>query len=351
MLPDPGTFGHIWTGSTSPDDRLKDGGQAVEITRVDFGRRCSSVGGRTGCECSRWPACSVTPAAGRPASSGPGLPPPPPWFWPRGPGVNCAACRGRKRNNGVGLKPAMGWSSWSFLRHEPDRSEIEAQARAMVTSGLAKVGYRYVNLDDFWYICPGSGAKGGPLRPVGAQPRCLPARAAWEKRHPGRGQLRTQPGTEVRALRDARHLQAGRGRAHAHIGRQWPALGVHRQRNRGRPSFSEYNYNCGGMVGINYKAPGAQEFINSWADEFARWGIDYLKLDGVGSFDIPDVRAWSTGCARREADPSRAFQQPEHPLRLDMGAVLQRVAHRQRHRVLLVRDQRLQLPAHGLRQR
>ena len=26
----------------------------------------------------------------------------------------------------------------------------------MVTSGLSRVGYQYVNLDDFWYVCPGS---------------------------------------------------------------------------------------------------------------------------------------------------------------------------------------------------
>ena len=56
---------------------------------------------------------------------------------------------------------------------------------------------------------------------------------------------------------------------------------------------SEENYNCGGMVGIDYAKPGAQAFINTWADEFASWGVDYLKLDGVGTGDIPDVKAWS----------------------------------------------------------
>jgi alpha-galactosidase len=59
------------------------------------------------------------------------------------------------------------------------------------------------------------------------------------------------------------------------------------------PSVPENNYNCGGMVGIDYSKPGAQAFIDSWADELASWGVDYVKLDGVGSFDIPDVQAWS----------------------------------------------------------
>jgi hypothetical protein len=60
------------------------------------------------------------------------------------------------QDNGVGLTPLMGWSSWSFVRHNPTAATIEAQADAMRGSGLAAVGYRYVNVDDFWYVCPGS---------------------------------------------------------------------------------------------------------------------------------------------------------------------------------------------------
>ena len=63
---------------------------------------------------------------------------------------------GRAEGNGVGLTPPMGWSSWSFLRRDPTEAKVEAEAKALVSSGLAKVGYHYVNLDDFWYICPGS---------------------------------------------------------------------------------------------------------------------------------------------------------------------------------------------------
>jgi hypothetical protein len=47
------------------------------------------------------------------------------------------------------------------------------------------------------------------------------------------------------------------------------------------------------MVYIDYTKPGAQSFIDSWAKLLVSYGIDYLKLDGVGTFDIPDVQAWS----------------------------------------------------------
>ena len=34
------------------------------------------------------------------------------------------------------------------------------------------------------------------------------------------------------------------------------------------------------------------------AAQFAGWGVDYVKIDGVGSYDIPDVKAWSDALGR-----------------------------------------------------
>ena len=67
-----------------------------------------------------------------------------------------AAPAAANETNGVGLTPALGWSSWSFIRHDPTAANIEAQAHAMKYSGLDSAGYLYVNVDDFWYQCPGS---------------------------------------------------------------------------------------------------------------------------------------------------------------------------------------------------
>lgn len=83
--------------------------------------------------------------------------------------VTTAAAPASAEANGVGLTPALGWSSWSFLRHDPTAANIEAQARAMKSSGLARVGYSYVNIDDFWYVCPA---------PWSSSPRPCP-RPAW----------------------------------------------------------------------------------------------------------------------------------------------------------------------------
>src|SRR5438128_12134736 len=69
-----------------------------------------------------------------------------------------AAPIAQAENNGVGRTPAMGWSSWSFLRHGPDAANIEAEAAAIKNSGLASGGDSYVHLDDFSHVCPGSQA-------------------------------------------------------------------------------------------------------------------------------------------------------------------------------------------------
>ncbi len=234
-------------------------------------------------------------------------------------GAGATASPAGAEANGVGLKPAMGWSSWSFLRHGPTAANIEAEARAMVTSGLVKVGYRYVNLDDFWYICPGSqGPKVDRYGRWVPNARTFPPRSSGPPSTSGPPSSSAPPSSSgppstsgengIQVVADYVHslglkfgLYVTPGISKQAVAEHTPILAADGRPSGftaneiARPSFSEYNYNCGGMVGINYKAPGAQDFINSWADEFARWGIDYLKLDGVGRFDIPDVRAWSDG--------------------------------------------------------
>jgi hypothetical protein len=202
-------------------------------------------------------------------------------------------------SNGVGLTPAMGWSSWSFLRHGPDAAKIEAQAKALKSSGLAGVGYQYVNLDDFWYLCPGS--QGPDVDKYGRwviDTSKFPADAAT-----GRNGIQAVASyIHHRGLKFGLYVTPGISKQA--VAQNTPILGPDGQPTGytadqiAEPSVSENNYNCGGMVGIDYSKPGAQDFIDSWADQFASWGADYLKLDGVGSFDVPDVQAWSKALAQ-----------------------------------------------------
>ena len=50
-----------------------------------------------------------------------------------------------------GNPPTMGWSSWNTFALNINEQLIRSQAEAMVSTGLADAGYRYVNIDDgYW---------------------------------------------------------------------------------------------------------------------------------------------------------------------------------------------------------
>jgi len=55
-------------------------------------------------------------------------------------------------NAGRAPIPPMGWSSWNAFGTDIDEDKIFGSARALVDSGLARKGYRYVNIDDGWWL-------------------------------------------------------------------------------------------------------------------------------------------------------------------------------------------------------
>lgn len=44
----------------------------------------------------------------------------------------------------------MGWMSWNLLADDPTEKDIKAMADAMVSTGLADAGYKYIFIDDGW---------------------------------------------------------------------------------------------------------------------------------------------------------------------------------------------------------
>jgi alpha-galactosidase len=58
--------------------------------------------------------------------------------------------RCRAQAAGVAATPPMGWNSWNHFAEKVDGAIIRAQADAMVSSGMRDAGYVYVNIDDTW---------------------------------------------------------------------------------------------------------------------------------------------------------------------------------------------------------
>jgi hypothetical protein len=187
---------------------------------------------------------------------------------------------------GLERTPVLGWSSWSFIRKDPTATSIEAQARALRDSGLQKIGYGYVNLDDFWYQCPGP--QGPNVDPYGR----------WvtdPSRFPPQGDV-----DGIKVVADYIHglgmkfgVYVTPGISKQAVSKKTPIEGTHYTVDKiAVPSHAEENYNCKGMVSIDYRKPGAQEYTNSWVNRFAKWGVDFIKLDGIEDYNGPDVEAW-----------------------------------------------------------
>ncbi|MFI6597729.1 carbohydrate-binding protein [Nonomuraea sp. NPDC050536] len=186
----------------------------------------------------------------------------------------------RASDNGQSIRPAMGWSSWSFVRRWPDENKMKAQADALVSSGLVDHGYVYVNLDDFYQKCDSNGF-------------VVDSFGRWAvdtAKFPG----------GIKALADYVHAKGLKfgfyvtpGIAKNAVLKNTPVEGTsYHAADIADTTQTHKNYNCKNMYRLKYSSPGAQAFINSWANLMASYGVDYLKIDGVDATTVADVEAW-----------------------------------------------------------
>lgn len=55
----------------------------------------------------------------------------------------------------LALTPPMGWNSWNCFADKVTDADIRRAAEKMVTSGLIRHGWCYINIDDYWQTSPG----------------------------------------------------------------------------------------------------------------------------------------------------------------------------------------------------
>ncbi len=205
-------------------------------------------------------------------------------------------------NTGADTGSAQGLAAWRRSCATRHVGQPAAAPSALKSSGLAAVGYNYVNVDDFWYVCPGS------------QGPAVDGNGRWvndTSKFPNSGSI-----NGIQVVANYAHslgllfgIYVTPGISMQAVTQNTPILGTtYHAADIANTSLSEKNYNCHGMVGIDYSKPGAQAFINSWANEFASWGVDYVKIDGVGTSDVPDIQAWS-----------QALQQTGRPIHLELS--------------------------------
>nr|KJB31913.1 hypothetical protein B456_005G214100 [Gossypium raimondii] len=140
--------------------------------------------------------------------------------------LTLATSRRSMLTNGIGLTPPMGWNSWNHFGCDVDEKMVKETADALVSTGLSKLGYVYVNIDDCW------------------------AEIARDDKGNIMPKNSTFP-SGIKALADYVHSKGLK-------------LGI---------------YGDAGYYTCSKTMPGSLGFEEQDAKTFASWGIDYLKYD------------------------------------------------------------------------
>ncbi|KAJ3678474.1 hypothetical protein LUZ60_002277 [Juncus effusus] len=153
----------------------------------------------------------------------------------------CVAGRIEGLNNGLGLTPQMGWNSWNHFSCNIDENTIRQTADALVSTGLASLGYKYVNIDDCW--------------------------ANYYRDNQGnvKGNETTFP-SGIKALADYVHSKGLK-------------LGI---------------YSSAGTRTCSNRMPGSLGYEVKDARTFASWGVDYLKYDNCYRDGSPETQRFTT---------------------------------------------------------
>jgi hypothetical protein len=142
--------------------------------------------------------------------------------------------------------PPMGWSSWNSFSNTVDAQVVVAQAKALVSTGMAKAGYQYINIDEGWWL--GERDKDGNIV---VDPKAWPALAAGEK-----------PGDMANIVRFIHGLGL--------------KAGIYT--DAGADGCST----VGPDLGPSYPHTGSEGHYEQDFLQFAKWGFDYVKVDWCG---------------------------------------------------------------------
>jgi hypothetical protein len=178
------------------------------------------------------------------------------------------------------LTPPMGWSSWSALREGGSLTQdgIKAQARVMHDK-LQRYGYRYINIDAGW--SDHLDGYGRDAWDTTRFPDGLPALAGYLHGQGLKFGIYLTPGIPIEAYQ-----------------KNLPVYGTpYHMQDIADPTQAGNTHND--SYRIDFSKPGAQEYVQGYADLFASWGVDYIKMDFVGpggglvpADNRPDMKAW-----------------------------------------------------------
>lgn len=186
--------------------------------------------------------------------------------------------------------PPMGWNSWDGFA----TTVTEAQTRAhidVMADKLKKFGWRYIVVDIQWYEPNATGfdyRKGARLE-MDRFGRLQPAPNKFPSAAGGRGFHALAAYAHHRGLRFGLHLM--RGIPLQAVEAKSPIEGTPYTAADVADPKSVCPWNTD-MFGVDMGKPGAQAYYDSVFRGFARWGVDFVKVDDLSRpYHTPEIEA------------------------------------------------------------
>jgi alpha-galactosidase len=197
-------------------------------------------------------------------------------------------------------KPVMGWNSWDCFATTVTEAQTRAQADVMAEK-LASHGYDVLTVDIQWYEPNATGfdyRKDAKLE-LDEWGRLIPAVNKFPSAAAGKGFRPLADYVHGKGLKFGLHLM--RGIPRQAVAAKTPVKGT----NVTAADIADVASTCrwnGDMYGVDMSKPGAQEYYDSQFEQFAAWGVDFIKIDDLSvpyhKSEIEGIRKAIDGCGR-----------------------------------------------------
>lgn len=181
----------------------------------------------------------------------------------------------------VALTPPMGWNSWDCYGASVTEEEVRGNAEYLAKH-LKPYGWEYVVIDIQWYEPEAYTSEYSLYVPLEMDEysRLIPAPNRFPSAANNKGFKPLADYIHGLGLKFGIHILRGIPRQAVHA--NTPIFGT----DVGARSIAHKAANCGwntDMYGIDPTKEGAQQYYQSLLDLYASWGVDYVKVDDIGS--------------------------------------------------------------------
>lgn len=196
--------------------------------------------------------------------------------------------------------PPMGWNSFDCFGLSLTEAQAKEQAEAMVKY-LKPFGYNVFTIDHQWYSPSQRGFQSNPraVFSMDKYGRFIPAENRFPSSAGGKGLKPLADYMHSKGLKIGVHLMRGIPRQAVNENCEIKGTSYHAGDIANRRSTCAWNQD---MYGVDMTKPGAQEYYNSVFEQFAEWGLDFVKVDDLSrpyaTAEIEAIRKAIDNCGR-----------------------------------------------------